>query len=111
MPSYSLSERLTAFLCHGESCVTRGSSTRCCNDNLPFPVTVPLGTATVTCAADLVKLVAATLPKITVLVCAIPLVAEAYGSTVKILLLTRDPEGVATVTYPVVAVAGTTAVM
>ena len=33
------------------------------------------------------------------------------GRTLKVLLLTRNPEGVATVTAPVVPVAGTTAVI
>jgi len=80
----------------------------------------------VTCVADLVKVVAVTPPKVTLVVCVKPLPAmttsvptgplvglklEITGTTLNFLLLTRIPEGVVTVTDPVVPAAGTTAVI
>ena len=92
-----------------------------------LPVTAPVGTVAVTCVAELtVKAVAFTPPKVTVLAWLSPvpvittwvptgplvgLKLEMTGRTLKFLLLTRNPEGVATVTAPVVPVAGTTAVI
>ena len=90
-----------------------------------LPVMAPVGTVAFTCVADLVKFVAATPPKVTSVVCVSPvpvittcvptvpldgLKLEMVGMTLKVLLLASVPDGVVTVTNPVVPVAGTSAV-
>ena len=92
-----------------------------------FPVAAPVGTVAVTCVAELtLKVVAATPPNVTLVACVSPvplmttwvptgpligLKLEITGITLNFLLLTRIPEGVETVTDPVVPVTGTTAVI
>lgn len=92
-----------------------------------FPVFAPTGTVAVTCVAELtVNEVAFAPPKLTVLVWVRPvpvittwlptapllgLKAVMAGRTLKLLLLTRSPDGVVTTTGPLVPVAGTVAVM
>ena len=104
---------------------TCGNATRRGDNDLP--VLAPLGTVAVTWVAEFtVKVIAFTPPNVTLFVCVSPvplmttcvptgplagLKLEMTGTTLKVLLLTRIPVGVVTVTAPVVPVAGTTAVM
>ena len=89
-------------------------------------VIAAVGTVAVTCVAELTTNVAVTSPNVTFVVCVNPvplmttcvptaplvgLKLEMVGMTLKIWLLVRMPEGVVTLTDPVVPVTGTTAVI
>ena len=89
-------------------------------------VIAAVGTVAVTCVAELTTKLAVTSPNVTFVVCVTPLPLmttfvptgplvglklDMLGMTLKILLLTRIPVGVVTLTAPVVPVAGTIAVM
>ena len=91
-----------------------------------FPVFAPVGTVAVTCVSEFTtKVVALTPPKLTLVVCVrlTPVIVTGVptgplggvkllidGVTRKFILLFRFPLGIATVTTPVVAPAGTVAV-
>ena len=89
-------------------------------------VIAAVGTVAVTCVAELTTKLAVTSPNVTFVVCVNPvplmttcvptgplvgLKLEIVGMTLKIWLLVRTLEGVVTLTDPVVAVTGTTAVI
>ena len=92
-----------------------------------FPVTAPVGTVAVTCVSEFtVGAIASTPPKVTFVVCArlTPVMVTTVptgplggvklvicGVTRKITLLESVPEGVTTLTVPVVAPAGTVVVI
>jgi hypothetical protein len=92
-----------------------------------FPVMAPIGTVAVNCVSEFtVKLVAATPPKVILLVCVnpVPVITTAVptgplvglnpvrvvSTTVKAVVLVAEPQGVVTAILPVMAPAGTVAV-
>jgi len=89
-------------------------------------VIAAVGTVALTCVAALTTKLAVTSPNVTFVVCVnpVPLMTtcvptgplvgvklEIVGMTLKIWVLVRTPEGVVTLTDPVVPVTGTTAVI